>query len=62
MWAILDYDNKTIVGVYPPDISYETALEDSAGRTLIKMTIENSPAYLGGTYVDGKFYPMKEGN
>jgi hypothetical protein len=26
-------------------------------HTLIKMTLENSPAYVNGTYVNNKFYP-----
>ena len=27
---------------------------------LIKMTVENTPAYINGTYINNKFYPPKE--
>ena len=60
MWAVLDFDNKKVVGLYPPDCSEEFRLKDSNGRTLIEMTPENSPGYLNGTYENGKFYPPKE--
>jgi hypothetical protein len=62
MWAVLDYDNKTVIGLYTPDVSEEIRLKDAEGRPQILMTLENSPAYINGTYVDGKFYPPKEGN
>lgn len=57
MWALLDTDNKKVLGAFPPDAPYEKVLKEAAGRTLIKMTLENSPAYINGTYKDGKFYP-----
>lgn len=57
MWAMLDYDSNKVIAVYTPDIPYDAALKEANGRTLIKMTIENSPGYINGTYVDGKFYP-----
>ena len=60
MYAVLDYNNKTVIGCYPPDIIFEKMIEDSNGRTLIFMTIENSPAWINGTYINGKFYPPKE--
>ena len=60
MYAILDTDNKTVWGVTNPDTPYEKSLEDANGKTLIKMTVENSPAGIGWSYVDGKFYPPKE--
>jgi hypothetical protein len=59
MWAVLDYDNKTVIGLYTPDISEEIRLKDAKGRTQILMTLENSPAYINGTYEDKKFYPPK---
>jgi hypothetical protein len=56
MWAVLDYDNKTVIGLYAPDVPEDVRLKDAEGRTQILMTLENSPAYVGGIYVDGKFY------
>jgi hypothetical protein len=56
MWAVLDYDNKTVIGVYPPDCPKDVRLKDAKGRTQILMTLENSPAHVGGTYINGKFY------
>jgi hypothetical protein len=56
MWAVLDYDNKTVVGVLPPDMPESNRLQEANGRMLIPMTIENSPAYAGGVYINGKFY------
>ena len=59
MYAILDTDNKTVVGCTNPELSYEKVLKKTKGKTLIKMTVENSPAGIGWSYVDGKFYPPK---
>ena len=60
MWAVLDYDNKTVIGMYPPDCPENVRLEDAKGRTQVLMTLENSPAYVGGLYIDGKFYRTLE--
>ena len=60
MWAVLDYDNKKVITMIPPDSTIEEASSWLDGRTTILMTAENSPAYLNGTYIDGKFYPPKE--
>ena len=60
MYAVLDYDNKTVVGIIPPDKKLEEFKEEINGRTIIQMTLENSPAYFKGTYKDGKFYPPIE--
>ena len=62
MYALLDTDNKTVIDCFTHDVSKNKMLEEANGRTLIEMTIENSPAYINGTYVNGKFYPPKEGN
>jgi hypothetical protein len=59
MWAILNKENIVIDGV-PPDKTYEEALEQAGGRTLIKMTLENSPAYVKGKYINGKFFLPEE--
>lgn len=38
-----------------PDMTEKEILETANGRTLIPMTLENSPATIGGTYENGKF-------
>jgi hypothetical protein len=62
MHAMLDYNSNKVIGIFPPDVSEDKMLKEADGRTLIKMTIENSPGYLNGTYENGKFYPPKELN
>ena len=57
MWAILDTDNETVLGVIFSDTDSEKQKEIAEGKTLILMTPENSPAYTSGKYIDGKFYP-----
>jgi hypothetical protein len=59
MWAVLDYDNETVIGLYEPTIPEDVRSKDAQGRTQILMTLENSPAYVGGFYVNGKFYKGK---
>jgi hypothetical protein len=59
MWALLNENNK-VIGVFPPDTHKDKMLEEANGRTLIEMTIDNSPGYIGGIYENGKFYPPKE--
>ena len=54
MWAILDKDN-TVIGVFPPDVSEETRLKEADGRTLVEMTLKNSPGWIGAKYINGKF-------
>jgi hypothetical protein len=60
MHAMLDYNSNKVISVFPPDVPEDKMLEEADGRTLIKMTVENSPGYLNGTYKNGKFYPPKE--
>lgn len=60
MHAMLDYNSNTVIAVFPPDIPEDKMLEEANGRTLIKVTPENSPGYIQGEYIDGKFYPPKE--
>lgn len=62
MWSVLDKeDNETVIAVMPPDApQYELERMEKEGFTLIEMTLENSPGYIGGKYIEGKFYP-KEG-
>ena len=59
---MLNYDNKTVIACFTPDIDInkEEIKKEIDGRTLIEMTLDNSPAYLNGIYEDGKFYPPKE--
>jgi len=60
MWAMLDDDNKTVIAVFPPSISYNDLTTDANGKTLVLMHQDNSPGYLNGTYVKGKFYQPGE--
>ena len=60
MYAMLDYDSNIVIAVFPPDISKEEMIASADGRTLIKMTSDNSPGYLNGIYENEKFYPPKE--
>lgn len=61
MWAVLDNDNETVYGVIPPTFLEEEAIKMANGKIIIKMTIDNSPAWIGGKYINGKFYePVKE--
>jgi len=55
MWAILDKDSKTVIGVLPPDTPKEIRLKEFNEKMLIEMTLENSPAWTGAKYVNGKF-------
>jgi hypothetical protein len=59
MYAVLDFDDKTVVDVIPPDRTIEEITQWANGRKLIEMTTENSPAVITGTYEDGKFCPPK---
>jgi hypothetical protein len=62
MYAMLDFDNTTVIACFLPDIPYEKIIEEAQERILIEMTPDNSPAYINGKYVEGKFYPPKENN
>lgn len=53
---MLDDDNKTVLAAFPPLISYADLVNESQGKSLIYMHKDNSPAWLTGTYVKGKFY------
>ena len=54
---MLDYNSNIVIAGFPPSVSKKDMLKEANGRTLIKMTLENSPAYIGGTYENGKFIP-----
>ena len=57
MWAVLDYDGETVITCIPPDAKAEEVNKWLNGRTIILMTVDNTPATVGGKYKDGKFYP-----
>jgi hypothetical protein len=59
MWSVLADDNKTVDYMLSPDTPIELVEETSKTKTVILMTVENSPAWLEGTYENGKFYPPK---
>ena len=60
MWAMLAYNSNKVIAVFPPDVPQDKMFEEADGRTLIEVTLDNSPGYVNGTYKDGKFYPPKE--
>jgi len=60
MYAMLDYNSNKVIAVFPPDVPQDKMLKEADGRTLIEMTIDNSPGYIGGIYENGKFYLPKE--
>jgi hypothetical protein len=62
MWALLDRDNETVLACIPPSVTFDKMLSTADGRTTILMTFENSPAYVGGKYINGKFYEMTQGD
>jgi hypothetical protein len=53
MWAIIE--NNTVIGCIPPDAPQEHFEEISKTHLLILMTEENSPAWSGAKYQNGKF-------
>ena len=57
---MLDKDNKTVIGYFTPDVPYDAMIKEANGNTLIKMTVENSPAGINWTYENGKFTPPNE--
>ena len=58
MWAILESD--IVVGCIPPNVPIENVEEISKKHLLIFMTEENSPAWLGAKYENGKFVKGEE--
>lgn len=53
MWAIID--NNNIVLNYIAGVSFEEAQIAAQGNTLIEMTLDNSPAYVGAHWDGQKF-------
>ena len=56
MWALLDYDGKTVVAAIPPSVRLEDVADEIDGRIVVEMTTENSPAGIGWTWDGTKFY------
>lgn len=56
---MLDYNSNKVIAIFPPDVPKDEAIKEANGRTLIQVTIENSPGWINGTYENGKFYPPK---
>jgi len=59
MWALID-QNNIVMACVAPDIPDDELEKVKELGTLIKMTAENSPAYIGGKYDGTKFYKPKE--
>lgn len=59
MWAVLDADNKTVIGVLTPDATEEQYKETAKTYTLIPVTMETGPGHIPGYYLNGKFYQGK---
>ena len=57
---MLDLDNEKVISCFTPDVPFDTMIQEANGRTLIKMTLKNSPAGLNWAYKKGIFYPPKE--
>ena len=56
MYAVIRDTDKMVVGVIPPDVSYEEGQKDvGSGFSLVEMTIENSPARTGMYWNESKF-------
>jgi hypothetical protein len=53
MWAILE--NNKVIGCIPPDAPIEHVEEINKTHLLVLMTAENSPAWEGAEYKNGKF-------
>jgi hypothetical protein len=61
MWALIDNSTDIVLGCFVGIAYEEAALEASkSGAYLVEMTIDNTPAYISGKYVDGKFLTQEE--
>ena len=61
MYAVIRNADKMVVGVIPPDVSYNDAKKDVGSKySLVKMTIENSPAKTGMYWNKSKFVERLE--
>ena len=61
MWALIDSSTDIVLGCFVGIEYEEAAIEASKSDAyLVEMTTENTPAYIGHKYVDGKFLIPKE--
>ena len=61
MWAIIDKKSKQVIGYLEPIATQEAIDQTLETHDLILMTEKNSPAYVLGYYIDGKFTRPNEG-
>jgi hypothetical protein len=67
MWALVDKNTKVVIACihnkrHSEGHTYEEALKIAGNNILVEMTLENSPAYINGTWDGKKFYEKKEEN
>ena len=55
MWAIINKKTNQVVDILEPTAMQDEIEKKSKKYNLVAMTIENSPAYLYGYYVNNKF-------
>jgi hypothetical protein len=60
MWAVVNKETDMVVACFPIEPSQEERINKEKENYLIKMTLDNSPAWIKGYYKDGKFYPPTE--
>ena len=58
MWAVLDENSKVTLVIFPdcPQEKFNEIKKENNDR-IVKMTIENSPAWVNGYYKNNVFYP-----
>ena len=55
MWAIIDRSSKQVLSILEPMATQEEIDKVLEKDDLVLMTLDNSPAYIYGYYIDGKF-------
>ena len=55
MWAIIDRNTKQVISMLEPTATQEEIDKVLEKDDLVLMTLDNSPAYIYGYYIDGKF-------
>jgi len=61
MWATVDKQTQQVVGMVQPTATQEEINEAYKLFDLIEMTVDNSPAYLNGYYINGRFTKPTKG-
>jgi hypothetical protein len=59
MWALIEKDTNIVIACIV-EVTYEEAIKIAGDNILIEMNLDNSPAYLKGTWDGNKFYPEKQ--